>query len=38
MLSMLSYLDVLETQKQLNKLDCKGRTAGFAKYKDEEAL
>jgi len=38
MLSMLSYHDVLEAQKQLNKRGLKGRTAGFAKYKDEEAL
>ncbi|MFT7388348.1 MAG: glutathione-regulated potassium-efflux system ancillary protein KefC [Candidatus Endobugula sp.] len=38
MFSILSCLNVLEAQKQLNKRDFKGRTAGVAKYKNEEAL
>jgi predicted Kef-type K+ transport protein len=38
MFSMPSYLDILEAQKQLDQLGFKGRTAGVAKYKDEETL
>jgi predicted Kef-type K+ transport protein len=38
MFSMPSYLDILEAQKQLNQRGFKGRTAGVAKYKDEEAI